>query len=85
MFTGRRLTAEEALVAGFVSRIVPSTSLDDAIFEIAKIIVAAPVAAMRLAKRCIDQGVERDPQGALELELAAIDEQLASGVWMGKE
>jgi hypothetical protein len=29
--------------------------------------------------------VERDPRGALEVELAAIDEQLASGVWMGKE
>jgi len=41
--------------------------------------------AMRLAKRCIDQGVERDPQGALEVEIAAIDEQLASGSWMGKQ
>jgi hypothetical protein len=28
--------------------------------------------------------VELDPQGALELELQAIDEQLASGQWMGK-
>ena len=39
---------------------------------------------MRLAKRCIDRGVELDPQGALALELEAIDEQLASGQWMGK-
>jgi enoyl-CoA hydratase len=54
------------------------------ISEIAKTILAAPPSAMRLAKRCIDRGVELDPQGALELELAAIDEQLASGKWMGK-
>jgi enoyl-CoA hydratase len=85
MFTGRRLTADEALVAGFVSRIIASQSLDDAIVEISRIVAAAPVAAMRLAKRCIDRGVERDPEGALEVELAAIDEQLASGMWMGKE
>src|SRR3954470_2150414 len=48
MFTGRRLTADEALVAGFVSRIIASQSLDDAIVEISRIVAAAPVAAMRL-------------------------------------
>jgi enoyl-CoA hydratase len=82
MFTGRRLTAEEALRIGFVSRI--SKDVEKEISEIAKTILAAPPSAMRLAKRCIDRGVELDPQGALELELAAIDEQLASGKWMGK-
>ena len=85
MFTGRRLSAQEACAAGFVSRVVPKEGIEDLLNEIAKTIVAAPVASMRLAKRCIDQGVELDPQGALEVEIAAIDEQLASGVWMGKE
>src|SRR3954469_6867769 len=85
MFTGRRLTADEALAAGFVSRIFKKEELEERLEEIGKNIAAAPVGAMRLAKRCIDQGGERDPQGALEVELAAIDEQLASGVWMGKE
>jgi enoyl-CoA hydratase len=82
MFTGRRLGAEEALAAGFVTRI--SREIEKELAEIAKAILAAPPAAMRLAKRCIDRGVELDPQGALELELQAIDEQLASGQWMGK-
>jgi enoyl-CoA hydratase len=82
MFTGRRLTAEEAKLCGFVARI--SNDVEKEISEITKTILAAPPAAMRLAKRCIDRGVELDPQGALELELAAIDEQLASGKWMGK-
>jgi len=85
MFTGRRLTAEEARDAGLVARIIPAEILEKEVLELARIVTAAPAAAMRLAKRCIDQGVERDPQGALEVELAAIDEQLASGVWMGKE
>ena len=85
MFTGRRLTAEEAQAAGLVARIIPAEILEKEIVEMGKTIAAAPAQAMRLAKRCIDQGVERDPQGALEAEIAAIDEQLASGVWMGKE
>ena len=84
MFTGRRLTAEEARVAGFVARVIPPEILEEKISEISKTIAAAPVASMRLAKRCIDRGVELDPQGALDLEIAAIDEQLASGQWMGK-
>ena len=85
MFTGRRLTAEEAQAAGLVARIIPAEILEKEIVEMGKTIAAAPAQAMRLAKRCIDQGVERDPQGALEVEIAAIDEQLASGVWMGRE
>ena len=82
MFTGRRLTASEALAAGFVSRV--AQDVEKEIAEITKTILAAPPAAMRLAKRCIDRGVELDPQGALDLEVEAIDEQLRSGQWMGK-
>jgi len=82
MFTGRRLTAEEARSAGFVSRI--SQDVEKEIVEISKLILAAPPAAMRLAKRCIDRGVELDPHGALQAEIEAIEEQLAAGQWMGK-
>jgi enoyl-CoA hydratase len=82
MFTGRRLAAQEALAAGFVSRV--SQDVEREIAEITKTILAAPPMAMRLAKRCIDRGVDLDPQGALDTEVEAIEEQLASGQWMGK-
>jgi enoyl-CoA hydratase len=83
MFTGRRLSAEEARAAGLVSRI--NANLDEEVDKIAKAILGAPADAMRLAKQCIDRGVELDPRGALEVELAAIEEQLKSGKWMGKQ
>ena len=70
MFTGRKLTAEEARAAGLVTRIVDAAALDGVIAEIAKTIVAAPQAALRQAKSCIDQGIELDSRGALALELA---------------
>ncbi|MGH8667619.1 MAG: enoyl-CoA hydratase/isomerase family protein [Burkholderiales bacterium] len=82
MLTGRRLGAEQARAAGLVSRVVED--LEAEIHQIAEAILAAPVEAIRLAKQCIDRGVELDPRGALEVELAAIEQQLASGKWMGK-
>ena len=83
MFTGRALTAGEALHAGLVSRI--AEDLDATAGEIARQIVQALPLAMKLAKRCIDRGIELDPQGARQIEIEAIEEQLASGQWMGRK
>ena len=85
MFTGRTLTAEEAREAGLVSRLVLAVDLEKTIEEIKQEILKAPASSLRLAKRCIDRGVELDPQAALDTEIAAIEEQLAAGSWMGKK
>jgi enoyl-CoA hydratase len=84
MFTGRVLSAEEARVAGLVSRIAPLNEFEAVKTEIAASILQAPPLALRLAKRAIDRGIELDPRGARDAELEAIEEQLASGEWMGK-
>jgi enoyl-CoA hydratase len=82
MFTGRALTAQEALAARFVARI--TSDLENEKQQIAEAILKAPPLAMKLAKRTIDRGIEHDPQGALQAEIEAIEEQLAGGQWMGK-
>ena len=82
MFTGRDLSAEDARQAGLVTRIV--ADLDAAMNDLKATILKAPPLALKLAKRSIDQGIESDPRGAREVEIAAIEEQLASGQWMGK-
>jgi enoyl-CoA hydratase len=82
MFTGRALTADEARDAGFVTRI--AANLDDEMNNISAAILKAPALALRLAKRTIDRGIELDPEGALRVELEAIEEQFAAGEWMGK-
>ena len=81
MFTGRKLDAAQAVDAGLVSRIVDTDRLDAELLEIAGTLVKAPPLAMRLAKRCIDRGLELDPRGALAEELLAIDENLAGSDW----
>jgi enoyl-CoA hydratase len=85
MLTGRTLGAEEAREAGLVARLVSAAELEAVLANIQSEILSAPPGSLRLAKRCIDSGVELDPKGALELEIAAIEEQLASGSWMGKK
>jgi enoyl-CoA hydratase len=85
MFTGRVLGAEEAREAGLVSRVVAVSELESTLKEMTGIILDANPQSLRLAKRCIDRGVELDPQGALDTEVAAIEEQLSSGSWMGRK
>jgi enoyl-CoA hydratase len=77
MFTGRKLTAEEARIAGLVTRIVAPESLETALAELAATIAKASAGGLRQAKRCIDQGSELDPRGALAVELLAVEENLA--------
>lgn len=81
MFTGRTLSAAEAQTAGLVSYIVPPNELDATVAALAKAIVDAPQGALRLAKHCIDQGMEVDPRGALAVELLAIEKNLARNTW----
>jgi len=82
MFTGRALTAQEALAAGLVARITPDLEAEKG--RIGGEILKAPALALKLAKKTIDRGVELDPKGALQAEMEAIEEQLAAGQWMGK-
>jgi enoyl-CoA hydratase len=81
MFTGRTLSAEEALGAGLVTRLVAAEALEATLAEMAAVIAKAPPAAMALAKRCIEEGLERDRRGALATELMAIEESLAAAEW----
>ena len=81
MYTGRTLSAAEAVDAGLVARLVGAEALEQTLAEIAATIVKAPPAALRLAKACVDRGVELDPKGALATELLAIEENLARNNW----
>ena len=84
MFTGRALGAEEAREAGLVARVVAPDALTKTLADITATILKAPHAAMALAKRCVDEGLERDPRGALATEILAIEESLAAAEWRQK-
>jgi len=81
MFTGRALGAEEAERHGLVARVVPEERLETVLAQIAETIAKAPARSLALAKRSIDRGIELDPRGALDAEMAAIEELLAARDW----
>jgi len=81
MFTGRTLTAAEALAHGLVTRLVEPEKLAATLEAIAATLATAPPAALLMAKRCIDEGLVRDQRGALATELLAIEESLENAEW----
>jgi enoyl-CoA hydratase len=85
MFTGRRLTAEEALRHGLVTRVIAATELEQEVAAMAKAICDAPPKALRYAKRCVDRAEEAARAAALQTEIEAIEEQLGEGGGLGKK
>jgi enoyl-CoA hydratase len=81
LYTGRALSADEALEAGLVNRVLAEDRVMESALEAAHVIAKAPAGSIALAKRCIDRGVELDPKGALALEIEAIEENLAAADW----
>lgn len=58
LFTGRPVTAEEALRVGMVNRVVPRDQLDDATRELALQIARMHPFALRMAKRAVNQTLD---------------------------
>jgi enoyl-CoA hydratase/carnithine racemase len=58
LFTGRSITAEEALRVGMVNRIVPRAELDSATRELALQIARVHPFALRMAKRAVNQTLD---------------------------
>jgi enoyl-CoA hydratase len=81
LYTGRKLTAEEAERHGLVARIVAADGLEAEITAIVRTITEAPGAGLRYAKACVDRGLELDPRGALATEILAIEDNLATQNW----
>jgi enoyl-CoA hydratase len=78
LFTGRPVTAEEALRVGMVNRIVPRAELDSATRELALEIAQKHPFALRMAKRAVNQTL--DIQGFTAAVQAVFDiHQLGHG------
>lgn len=68
IFTGRFLSATEALTIGLVDRVVRPDEVMAAALAWARQFVGGPALALRAAKECIDRGGEVDLDTGLEIE-----------------
>ena len=69
VLTGRRLSADEALTHGIVSRVVPRDELDATALEMARKIAAAPAVTVKLARRVLAHLSRPDIRASMEDEL----------------
>lgn len=70
-FTGRVVTAEEALRLGLVNRVVPGAALLEACRELARQLLANSLLAIRQAKKAIDGGSDLGLDQGLDFEAEA--------------
>ncbi|MEV7022286.1 enoyl-CoA hydratase-related protein [Kitasatospora sp. NPDC093558] len=68
IFTGRQLTAAEALEIGLVDEVVPDAEVPDAARRLAEDFALGPTAALAAAKQAIDEGFELPLPLGLDLE-----------------
>jgi len=68
VFSGRMLTAAEALEIGLVDRVVPDAEVYQAALDLVQRYASGPALALRAAKQAIDYGLGADLATGLEIE-----------------
>jgi enoyl-CoA hydratase/carnithine racemase len=68
VFSGRFVTADEALAIGLVDAVVPAADVQAAARAMMARYVGGPAYALRAAKEAIDRGLELDLESGLEIE-----------------
>jgi enoyl-CoA hydratase len=81
LFTGRVFDAKEALSLGWLNHVYPQDELLQNAKQMAAQISMANPHTLRLTKRSIDQGLDTTREGAMAIELLAIQENIRLSDW----
>lgn len=78
IFTGKRISAPEAMALGIVSKVVPVAKVEEAVLQLAEKICANSPIAVRQAKRAVDLGMEVDLNTGFQIEIEAYNVNLVT-------
>lgn len=78
IFTGKMITAQEALEAGMVNRVCPADALMDEVRETARTIAGKGKVSLRAAKQAVNRGLKADIETGCHIECDAFALCMAS-------
>ncbi|HTU72195.1 MAG TPA: enoyl-CoA hydratase-related protein [Trebonia sp.] len=78
VFSGRQVTAAEALAIGLADKVVPDAEVYPAAVDLVRQYAGGPALAIRAAKQAIDAGLEVDLATGLEIERLAFSALFAT-------
>lgn len=81
LFTSRVFDAAEAKEIGLVNHVYAPDELDAAVQDMAARIAEMDPGTVQATKRCVDSGVETTREGAMAIELLAIQQNLQGTSW----
>ncbi|MGH8813930.1 MAG: enoyl-CoA hydratase/isomerase family protein [Advenella sp.] len=81
LFSGRVFDAQQAREYGLINRIVPQDTIAEQLLQMAGDIANAKPLTVKLTKHCINAGVETTREGAMAIELLAIEKNLRNSDW----
>ncbi len=78
IYLAQRINAEEAYRAGLINKIVPAAALLEEARQMAKTMLDMPPHGLKIAKRCVNEGMQIDLESALKLDVAVAAQEMAT-------
>ncbi len=78
IYLGQRIDAEEAYRNGLINKIVPVASLMEEARKMANTMLEMPPHGLKIAKRCINEGMQINLESALKLDVAFAAQEMAT-------
>jgi enoyl-CoA hydratase len=78
LYLAERIDAREAYRIGLVNNVVPVGSLMDEAMKMADVMLNMPPHGLKIAKRCVNEGMQIDLQSALKLDVAIAAQEIST-------
>lgn len=78
LYTGDPVNAEEAHRIGLVNKVIPAASLMEEVRKLAELFLERPPHSLRIAKRCVNEGMQVDLNTALKLDVAITASEMST-------
>jgi enoyl-CoA hydratase len=78
LYLAERIDAEEAYRNGLINKVVPVASLMDEAKKMANTLLDMPPHGLKIAKRCVNEGMQINLESALKLDIAIAAQEMST-------